>query len=392
MQSTMNYSQSSRPSTITGSYGHGSPYRQNQYQTHSQLYTQTPPPSTDNLGYNQTAMNTLAQAFGATNLASNMPVASGKQNNGSFGANAANANVLAMHPNGQVYYHQLPDGTVVMSGMNNFSHNYQQYAGAYNLGASYGSYLPQAAYNGYAASMAQGFANTSRSAAWGSSQNVPVEVPDLAAPRRNSPSSEEHSPGPHTPYNYGTFPSGTYAYPAVDNSLSPWTEPSPTQLALNFPFEHYWRNRDGSYDLVDYYTITRTQPAIPVAVPAKLTKDSGRGTFDKILDNEHGTTNVYIRGLHPDTTDEKLHGYGSRFGDILRCKAIIDLSTGGCKGCVTLRIHAMSVLVLTDHRFGFVEYHNYTDAENCIRCFYYLGYEAKYAKVCVALGGVSLLY
>lgn len=26
-------------------------------------------------------------------------------------------------------------------------------------------------------------------------------------------------------------------------------------------------------------------------------------------------------------------------------------------------------------------YHNYIDAENCIRCFYYLGYEAKYAKV-----------
>lgn len=36
-------------------------------------------------------------------------------------------------------------------------------------------------------------------------------------------------------------------------------------------------------------------------------------------------------------------------------------------------------------RFGFVEYHNYTDAENCIRCFYYLGYEAKFAKVCTEL-------
>lgn len=49
------------------------------------------------------------------------------------------------------------------------------------------------------------------------------------------------------------------------------------------------------------------------------------------------------------------------------------------------------MLVLTDYRFGFVEYHNYVDAENCIRCFYYLGYEAKYAKVCVDLGGVALL-
>lgn len=31
-----------------------------------------------------------------------------------------------------------------------------------------------------------------------------------------------------------------------------------------------------------------------------------------------------------------------------------------------------------------MEYHNYTDAENCIRCFYYLGYEAKFAKVWMA--------
>ena len=31
--------------------------------------------------------------------------------------------------------------------------------------------------------------------------------------------------------------------------------------------------------------------------------------------------------------------------------------------------------------FGFIMYHNYFDAENCIRCFYYLGYEAKFAKV-----------
>ena len=334
MQSTMNYPQSSRPSTITGSYGHGSPYRQNQYQTHGQLYTQTPPPSTDNLGYSQAAMNNLTQAFGATNLASGVPMASGKQSNSSFAANTANGNMLAMHPNGQVYYHQLPDGTVVMSGMNNVPGNYYQYAGPYNMGLPHNSYLPQPAYNGYATSIAQGIANTSRSATWGPSQHLPVEVPDLAAPRRNSLSSNEGSPGPHTPFNFGTFPSGTYAYPAVDNSLSPWTEPSPIQLAHNFPFEQIWRTREGGYEYVDYYSITRAKPAIPVAVPAKLTKDSGRGTFDKILDNEHGTTNVYIRGLHPDTTDEKLHGYGCRFGDIFRCKAIIDLNTGGCKGYV----------------------------------------------------------
>ena len=39
------------------------------------------------------------------------------------------------------------------------------------------------------------------------------------------------------------------------------------------------------------------------------------------------------------------------------------------------------VLMLPCISFGFIMYHNYTDAENCIRCFYYLGYEAKFAKV-----------
>jgi hypothetical protein len=34
------------------------------------------------------------------------------------------------------------------------------------------------------------------------------------------------------------------------------------------------------------------------------------------------------------------------------------------------------------HSFGFVKYHNYEDAENCIRGFHYLGYEVSFARVC----------
>lgn len=33
------------------------------------------------------------------------------------------------------------------------------------------------------------------------------------------------------------------------------------------------------------------------------------------------------------------------------------------------------------HSFGFVKYHNYEDAENCIRGFHYLGYEVSFARV-----------
>ena len=39
-------------------------------------------------------------------------------------------------------------------------------------------------------------------------------------------------------------------------------------------------------------------------------------------------------------------------------------------------------------RFGFVKYHNYEDAENCIRGFHYLGYEVSFARVSAA--GITL--
>jgi RNA recognition motif-containing protein len=32
-------------------------------------------------------------------------------------------------------------------------------------------------------------------------------------------------------------------------------------------------------------------------------------------------------------------------------------------------------------RFGFIKYHNFEDAENCIRGFHYLGYEVSFARV-----------
>lgn len=39
------------------------------------------------------------------------------------------------------------------------------------------------------------------------------------------------------------------------------------------------------------------------------------------------------------------------------------------------------MLVYTACSFGFIKYHNFNDAENCIRGFYYRKYEAKYARV-----------
>lgn len=67
---------------------------------------------------------------------------------------------------------------------------------------------------------------------------------------------------------------------------------------------------------------------IPHAVPAV----SSRKTLQESFDNPSGTTNVYIRGLHPDTTDGMLLAYASRFGKVQTSKAIIDNQTGACKG------------------------------------------------------------
>ncbi len=74
---------------------------------------------------------------------------------------------------------------------------------------------------------------------------------------------------------------------------------------------------------------------IPHAVPAVST----RKTLQECFDNPSGTTNVYIRGLHPDTTDDMLRAYSSRFGRVHNSKSMIDNQTGACKGFVLLARH-----------------------------------------------------
>ncbi|KAJ6164691.1 hypothetical protein N7470_003363 [Penicillium chermesinum] len=115
------------------------------------------------------------------------------------------------------------------------------------------------------------------------------------------------------------------------------------------------------YVVQDMEALTQQEPAIPRAVPAMWTNPSEL-TLAKCLENREGITNVYIRGFLPETTDEMLQAYAARFGKIERCKAIVDLDTGLCKG------------------FGFVQYYNFESCENCIRGFFYLGYQASFAQ------------
>lgn len=89
------------------------------------------------------------------------------------------------------------------------------------------------------------------------------------------------------------------------------------------------------YMLQDMEALTQQEPAIPRAVPSLWTNPSEL-TLAKCLENREGIMNVYIRGFLPETTDEMLHAYASRFGTIERCKAIVDLDSGRCKGLVFL--------------------------------------------------------
>ncbi|KAF2459224.1 hypothetical protein BDY21DRAFT_283043 [Lineolata rhizophorae] len=188
------------------------------------------------------------------------------------------------------------------------------------------------------------------------------EMPTLIAPRRDSLSSNENDlPGtPYTTYNtYG----GTVA--VVDRSPSASYghngTPSPSQMPQQFLVPSTPKPIEAQPNTVPIHIqmLVAQDPAIPRAIPAP---NSPIKPLDRCLENRTGETNVYIRGLAPETTDDMLFSYGIRFGDIKSSKSIIDLKTNQCKG------------------FGFIKYHNFENAENCIRGFHFLGYETSFAR------------
>ncbi|KAK4251551.1 hypothetical protein C7999DRAFT_37586 [Corynascus novoguineensis] len=175
------------------------------------------------------------------------------------------------------------------------------------------------------------------------------EVPGLEN-RRGSYSTTESTPA--TPFFGNTMERGNSTRVAVFRSN--YTTPSPEQIvAPKAP-------QPINDDLLE---LLKQDPPIPEAVPAVFTPPSHTKSIEQCLENRiHGNRNVYIRGLHPTTDDELLHRYASRFGKVEQSKAIIDTSTGACKG------------------FGFAKFADVRDSEKCIRGFYHLGYEVGFAR------------
>lgn len=194
-----------------------------------------------------------------------------------------------------------------------------------------------------------------------------------------------------------------FYYPKFNSDILPFANtksPSPSSTATplsnssssKYSGQQVGKASNGEYVFMDFHHLIHQDPKIPRAIPAPYSFNDGRGTLDRILDNPHSTTNVYIRGFHPNTTDAMVQQYGSRFGEIETAKSIIDHLTNTCKGYVfhprlSAGDSSPPKTVLIGLRYGFIKYYNFVDAENCIRGFYYRGYEAKFAKV-----GPSLFY
>lgn len=105
-----------------------------------------------------------------------------------------------------------------------------------------------------------------------------------------------------------------------------------------------------------------TGKPIPPPVPSLFAAPTFEEALGSSLYNPNNTTNVYIRGLPPDTTDESLVDICERFGDIKSSKAIVDSQTSNCKG------------------FGFVLFAKEADATACIAGLIYYGYQVSFAK------------
>ncbi|RDW69542.1 hypothetical protein BP6252_08562 [Coleophoma cylindrospora] len=188
------------------------------------------------------------------------------------------------------------------------------------------------------------------------------EVPGLDN-RRGSYSTTESTPG--TPF-YGSLTQRDAATHIASVDHSPFgTTPSPQQIPITHAGHQAgkplpYKSTSGD---VDIDVINRKPPAIPLAVPAVFTPRESMRTLEQSLSNPiPGNRNVYIRGLHPNTDDETLAAYAARFGKVETSKAIIDTTTGACKG------------------FGFAKYFDVRDSELCIRGFYKLGYEVGFAR------------
>lgn len=229
---------------------------------------------------------------------------------------------------GQLVYAPGPIYSSAPAHLGDSTYNSYQAALPYLTQAAYHGYLP-----GYSAAM-QPY-TPGKNSYLDRADFLSKDVPGLDN-RRGSYSTNESAPG--TPI-YGTISQHGGGHIAVLDRSPFGSTPSPQQyttqpvtgMVKSLPFKKIPVD-------VDIDALVKQHPAIPVAVPAVFTPQERIRTLDQSLANPiTGNRNVYIRGLHPDTDDETLAAYATRFGLIETSKAIIDNQTGACKGYVGRR-------------------------------------------------------
>lgn len=187
-----------------------------------------------------------------------------------------------------------------------------------------GQYMGQFGY-GY-----QPHDNSPLSQNWTPTTGATIDVPTLVTPRRDSISSNENDQ-PATP-SYANYPGyGQGGGVAINRSPSgAFTHGTPSPTSMVAPYGIPLAKQPPSMEVSPRIKLLVSQdPAIPRAIPAP---SSPLKPLDRALENQRGETNVYIRGLLPETSDEMLEAWGSRFGDIKSSKSILDLNSGLCKG------------------------------------------------------------
>jgi len=286
--------------------------------THGNQYQSTPVSTTD-----ATLGNVMSQ-FQALSLPG-----------GSISQNAA---LAPMGPSGT--YMMAPDGQFVIApfsaghlGLGQAAENH--YGGHNNAYiAAHGQFQPFVQYP------VMPYTPTPRSGTNQYHRNTDIghgEVPGLEN-RRGSYSTNESTPA--TPFYAGVANRDNVPRVAIADR-SNYSTPSPQAAGVgnSFVVDNIPKNpavRIALDRTID--ELLKKDPAIPRAVPAVFTSPGQMKTLEQSLENRIlGNRNVYIRGLHPTTDDDLLKKFAERFGRVETSKAIIDTSTGACKGYVPFR-------------------------------------------------------
>ncbi|XP_076327770.1 RNA-binding motif, single-stranded-interacting protein 2-like isoform X3 [Tachypleus tridentatus] len=123
------------------------------------------------------------------------------------------------------------------------------------------------------------------------------------------------------------------------------TAPYNTALALSLPYRGH--SHPSAY----------SSTWVSVASPPDSGSSSGSSGIEQL-----SRTNLYIRGLTPNTTDKDLLNLCSPYGTIISTKAILDKATNKCKG------------------YGFVDFESPVAAENAVQSLQAQGIQAQMAK------------